>query len=263
MQRPLACSFVAVVCIAGCRAPDATGTARQNALTQNALTRNALTQNALTQNALTQNALTQNALTQNALTQNALTRSALEDANARTVLGYIVSCALPAGAHLDVDVGGVTYGYDGQLGLAPAWSLDGGTCDDACQAWVSGCVIARLNHLGERVPISIRGSHDALSPSPAEQRDYPSREATYFGDIFSTPQRLYACLPPGVTSDPRVCGPSLEGCAVTFVGSCKDVCGAEREDGSYPDCRDHVRGADGRFPAGSVRYPGSITVFLP
>jgi len=269
-RSPLGCLIVvlgglaATSCIAS---PDegvswSDGPALQGeALTQNALTQNALTQNALTQNALTQNALTQNALTQNALTQNALTQNALNDPNARELFSYIVSCALPEGETLSyLADDGVTYSFEGSLGLAPEWSKPHARCNETCQQWVSGCVLSRLDYLGQHVEISIRGQNPALATTWEERHEYTQREATYYGNIFAQPQRFLACLSPGETGDPRVCGPSLEGCAVTITGSCDEVCGAPRVDGSFPDCRgssDHARAGRAQ-----LAYTGSVTVFL-
>jgi hypothetical protein len=261
----LRCSWFALALAgAGCVGEaEEVGTAEEAALTANALTANALTANALTANALTANALTANALTANALTANALTANALTDPSARALLKYLVSCALPATSHLDVTIAGTTYGYDGQLGLAPEWGLAGGSCGAACQGWVSGCVLARLNYLGVSVPLSIRGATPALASTLAEQQAYPTREAAYYGNVLSSPQLRYACLSPGASADTRVCGPSLTGCVVTVVGSCADACEPARADGSFPTCRDHVRGAGGAFPSGTLAFPGSVTVFLP
>ncbi|MEO5727754.1 MAG: hypothetical protein ABI134_30390, partial [Byssovorax sp.] len=142
---------------------------QQAALTNNALTNNALTNNALTNNALTNNALTNNALTNNALTNNALTNNSLSDPNAREVLKYIVSCALPRGAEVNFTADGVAYTYPGEIGLAPNWGMTGGSCDGKCQAWVSSCVMSRVDYLGEKVLISIRGSHSALTSTTAER----------------------------------------------------------------------------------------------
>src|SRR6185437_869822 len=124
------------------------GTTDQAATTSNALTGNALTGNALTGNALTGNALTGNALTGNALTGNALTGNALTDPDAREVLSYIVSCALPKDESVDITVQGKKYHYDGGLGLTPEWGDPNGSCDEDCQGWVSACLLARLDYLG-------------------------------------------------------------------------------------------------------------------
>ena len=239
-----------------------TGEATQAVLTKNALTKNALTKNALTKNALTKNALLGNALTKNALTKNALTMDALKDPDAREVLRYITSCALPEEEHFDLEIEGQTYGFDGGLGIAPEWGEPGGSCDDDCVSWVSACVISRLDYLGEAVDISVRGKHPALKSTQAEREDFPNREATYYGDIFSSPQKIYACLPPGVSSMPRVCGPSPEDCVVEIQGDCEDLCGDERQDGSYPKCREMGKPKPhGGYTKGE-KHIGSVTVFL-
>jgi hypothetical protein len=217
-----------------------------------------VTQNALTANALTANALTANALTANALTANALTANPL----ARQFLKYVVGCALPAGAHLNLALGGQTYGFDGAIGLSPAWGNAGGRCDAGCRGWVSACVLSRLNYLGETVSISLRGSRSELSSSVAERQAYPRREAAYYGDVFASPQVRLGCLPISAPGDPRVCGPTLDGCAVIFVGGCQAVCDAAAADGSFPNCRDRARDASGNFPAGVKAYDASATVFL-
>jgi hypothetical protein len=240
------------------------GAVQEPATTDNALTANALTANALTANALTANALTANALTANSLMSNSLTAAALtNDASARTVLKYVAGCALPAGAHFDLVINGATYGYDGAIGLAAAWGNAGGSCDNACKTWVSGCVISRLNYLGVPVPISIRGSKAQLSSTTTERQNYPNREATYYGNVFSSPQTILGCLSPGMTTDTRVCGDSIGTCAVHFVGSCDAACDAPKADGSFPNCRDQPRDPiTNKFPAGTLAYPGSVTVFL-
>jgi hypothetical protein len=232
-------------------------------LTFNSLTFNSLTFNSLTFNQLTQNALTENSLTFNGLTENSLTLNALTDPNARDVLAYVVSCALPADQTISVTVDGVEFSYQGQLGLAPEWGEADGSCGKDCQQWVSGCVISRLDFLGQKREISVRGENEGLKSCEAERETYTQREATYYGNIFVTPQLRYACLPPGQTEIPRVCGPSVDNCGVQVLGSCDDLCGHVRPDGSFPDCR--VPDADdgqGHFDHDDAVYEGSVTVFL-
>jgi hypothetical protein len=226
-----------------------------NALTSNALTSNALTSNALTSNALTSNALTSNALTSNALTSNALTSNALKDPNAQEVMKYIVSCALPASARVVTP----EQTYEGELGLAPEWGAPGGHCNKDCVEWVSACVLARVDFLGEHVEISIRGDNPALATSKAEQTAYPDREATYFGNIFAAEQQRFACLPPGATSDTRVCGPSLTGCVMSFTKPCDWVCDPPSADGAYRNCSAPLGDVGLLEDLGGFR---SITVYL-
>ncbi|WP_242515625.1 hypothetical protein [Sorangium cellulosum] len=228
---------------------------------QPALGSNALTSNALTSNALTSNALLSSALTETAIASNATMIDALRDPLSREVFKYIVSCALPGGAHLDVNVDGVSYGFDGGLGLHGGWGETGGTCDEACKGWVSACVLARLNYLGTPVPLSLRGGKSELYAGATEQAEYTVREGAYYGDIFADPPVYRACLSPEQVSLERVCGPSLDDCVVTVVGSCSAACDAPRSDGSFPHCHDRPRDTTGGFPSGAIDYPSAITVF--
>lgn len=265
----VAVSFSQAACVASAELEgddEAVAEAEQEVTIHNALTANALTANALTANALTANALTANALTANALTANSLTRGALRDPVSRELLSFIVSCALPEEDSIEVKVDGVSYSFDGDLGLAPEWGKKRGSCDENCQEWVSACLLARVNYRGEHVMISLRGKNPALSSTKWERARYDNPEATYFGNVFHKPQSLFACLAPGKRSIPRVCGPSLENCPIDVVGECEDVCDGPKQDGSFSDCHDreplklpcgaHV------FPRGTDRYKASVSVFL-
>jgi hypothetical protein len=203
----------------------------------------------------------QTVLVENALTSNALTSSALRDPLARQLLKYVVSCALSSGAHFDVNIDGVVYGFDGELGLHKKWGDTGGSCDNACKTWVSACVLSRINHLGLATPISMRGNKGELSSDSAEQTTYSIREGAYYGNIFANPPIYYACVSPEKTSIERVCGASLDECVLTVVGSCDDACDKPQGDGSYPNCRDRARDSYGKFPSGTNAY-SSVTIFL-
>ncbi len=272
---PLCAMLLSTVTVLGCVAPEGTdddndiesvattqeAALTSNALTSNALTSNALTSNALTSNALTSNALTSNALTSNALTSNALTSNALSDPAAREVFKYIVSCALPATSHVDLTIDGVDYSYPGELGLYPKWGSAGGSCNTACQEWVSACVLSRIDYLGQKVAISVRGANAALTPTAAELAAYTYREGTYYGNVFlETPVRD-ACVAPGRVGLPRVCGPSVDGCVVNDVDDCTSVCDASSGYGTFMHCADR-RKVNGQFPAGTRFYNTSVTVFL-
>jgi hypothetical protein len=270
---PLCTMLACTVSVLGCIGPEGTdddteslattqeAALTSNALTSNALTSNALTSNALTSNALTSNALTSNALTSNALTSNALTSNGLADPNAREVFKYIVSCALPSTSSVDLTIGGVDYSFQGELGLAPKWGAVGGQCNTACQEWVSACVMARVDFLGEKVSISVRGAQSALVPSPTELAAYTYREGAYYGNIFLTTPVRDACIAPGRTGLPRVCGPSLDGCVVDAIGGCGTVCQGSAGFGSFMGCADHAK-VNGQFPVGTHFYPTAVTVLL-
>jgi hypothetical protein len=225
----------------------------------NGLTENALTMNALTMNALTMNALTMNALTMNALTMNSLVNSALTDPGARTVMKYIVGCALPAGASVSAESpagSGNVYTWAGEVGLYPDWAS--GSCPaDTCQPWVSACVIARINAAGHVVPLSIRGA--ALTAGAAEMALYPRADAVFFGNVFTVPQVRYACTPAGGALT-RTCGagaPAASCAAVSYLGACSSVCDTQAADGSWQGCWDTAAPH-----TGGTAYPASISVFL-
>ena len=88
-----------------------------------------------------------------------------------------------------------------------------------------------------------------------EFRDYPFREAAYYGNLFVSGRPRFLCLSPGQHNDTRVCGPSLDDCPMTVVGTCNDACdnGAYR---SFADC------SDARHSGRGHSYQESITVFL-
>jgi hypothetical protein len=265
MLRAMMPQGVAVLC-----AVAATGCLSQNAdveeetvdeAQQAVTTSNALTNNALTNNALTNNALTNNALTNNALNAGAL-NAALADPNARELLKYIVSCALPKGSQVNFTVDSTSYTYDGEIGLVPKWSNANSTCDVSCQQLVSACVMSRVDFLGEKVLISVRGSAPGLITTAAERLLYPKGEGTYFGNIFKPNPERYACVAPGRIGLPRVCGPTTSGCVVEALGWCNDVCNKYRLDGSFSGCsnEDSVTHHDVGFK--KTTYDNTVTVFL-
>ncbi|KYF48488.1 hypothetical protein BE08_15580 [Sorangium cellulosum] len=161
-----------------------------------------------------------------------------------------------------MSVDGARLAFPGELGLAARWGQEGGACDRACRSWVSGCVLARLNYLGQKVSISVRGDREELQADKAERAAFPRREATYFGDIFAEQPVYQACLPPGTSAIPRVCGPSLEACAVEIAGPCDALCDEPTDDGSFPNCRGAVRRPSGKIAVGKAPHAGSVTVFL-
>ncbi len=267
--KPLALALVvlASLTLTGCfgapgEVEEQIDTADEELITNNALNNNALNNNALNNNALNNNALNNNALNNNALNNNALVQAALTDSNARQVFKYIVSCALPGGKSVSVNVDGTTYTYNGALGLAPEWGNEDGVCDQSCQEWVSACVLARVNYLGETVQISLRGDHPGLAVSYQEMNAFTKREATYYGNIFTADKSdRHACLPFPAVKLPRVCGPSLDDCVVDVIHWCEQACDSPTWTGAFRNCGDQTR-VDGSFPEGTDRYKASITIYL-
>jgi hypothetical protein len=235
---------------------EATGEAEQASVSLNSVSLNSVSLNSVSLNSVSLNSVSLNSVSLNSVSLNGL-----DDPSNRKVWEYVVGCALPAGQSVTVSSQGVSYTWNGQLGLAPQWSH--GPCDESCQEWVSACVLARVDYAGVARQISLRGDKPGLATSAAERATYYDREATYYGNIFSIPQRFYACLSPGKTEIPRVCGPSVASCGFDVVGSCDDVCGRPRSDGSFPNCS--VPEDDHGCGHGRDRddvYHASITVFL-
>jgi hypothetical protein len=132
---------------------------------------------------------------------------------------YTVGCALRAGQHVEVRVGGDLRTVEGRLALAPEW-FDG-PCGESCRGWVSACLIASLNGMGERVEIGVSGEHPALGTDPVP--GFAKPEATFYGNLFDNPMQLHACLAPGVSALDRSCAGRSD-CPIVVAGTCRDVC---------------------------------------
>lgn len=147
-----------------------------------------------------------------ALSQHALTRTMfnLDPGLWRPLLGqplapdlveYIASCALDAGqsvdippqwAELDAVRHRLTCGFAGQLGLCgqtyqasraaqgrpsePTWGTQPPT--PGCLERVSACVLARVNAVAARVPISMRGEATTLLPKVSVQTEFRENHGT-------------------------------------------------------------------------------------
>jgi hypothetical protein len=226
-----------------------------NGISWNGISWNGISWNGLTWNGLTWNGLTWNGITFNGMTWNGITFNGLADPTVNQLVSYMVECALPADDSVTYRVNGKRYTFEGDMGLAPEWKY--GPCDGDCQRWVSACLLARLNKTGEHVQISLRGDHSGLALDPNEARDFPRREAAYYGNLFEDMDHVYACYSPGTPSIPRVCGDSLAGCPMKVVGACDRACDESNPDGTFGDCRP-------RLPAQRRDrvYDETITVFL-
>lgn len=238
---------------------------QQEEFSENGLTANGLTANGLTANGLTANGLTANGLTANGLTATSLVATTLnDDPLSRMFLKYAVSCALPAGRQIVLELPSGEYTFNGQLSLAPEWGSDTGSCNASCRASVSACILARINYLGVSVPISMRGTQTPLATSLSERTTFPNPEAAYYGDVFSSPQKRFACKAPGSTLISRVCGGdgvSTTGCIVNVVGNCDQACDAPTVDGAFPNCHDALRDTSGVYPSGTAVFPGTVTIY--
>lgn len=170
-----------------------------------------------------------------------ITEAIADDPALAKVATYLVQCALPPEAALSISTADGPLELTGGVGLAPEWAQ--GPCDDACQEWVSACMLARTNVYGIPVAIYMSGPHPALGGlSAADAADFPTQEGAFYGNIFLEPQRQLSCR--GAGNDPfystvRVCTKPGNLCGIAAAGSCggaEPLC-AWNEQGWFEDCR--------------------------
>lgn len=239
-----------------------------NALNPNALNPNALNPNALNPNALAPSRLEESSLAESAL--RAITEPGEIGAISRQLLRYIVSCALSSAQSFRFswrDELGELHeeSYEGHIGLASSWSDE--PLSASRRQWVSACVASRANRAGVSVMISSRASHPALRyPERGEVESFAREEGAFWGNLFTSPPRLYACYKDANVENSRALGRDCatgrldsSGAArecpnIHIVGSCDLACDALSAAGGHrPRCADD-RGE---------RSFAVITTFLP
>jgi hypothetical protein len=170
----------------------------------------------------------------------------------RQLLSYAVGCALGPDQSFDlpwVDGSKVTHDetYVGSIALATDWSASELGATE--QAWVSACLIARVNHYGIEVPLSLRGGDAPLATTPAELDAFTYEEGAFWGNVFAASPTAYACAygPDDTHSEGawRVCATGMDGTGATFncgiiqpLGACSTLCaGLTGSSGQYyPGC---------------------------
>jgi hypothetical protein len=259
MARELALSLLLLaVASCSCAVPqeEATAAAAEAILDANAMNLNAMNLDAMNLDAMKLDALTTAALDPAALAQ--LRDPGPTGELARQLLRYTVSCALDADqsfAFTWLDAAGAEHDevYTGLLGLATSWIS--GPIGPHRRAWVSACLISRVNYYGTSVMLSSRGLHPAIDrPSAAEIAAYPALEGAFWGDLFARPPVAYACEDPAherhARALSRVCAAGWlddagtpQPCGIIQrAGPCSKVCTPRAGAGGYyPVCR----GADG------------------
>ncbi|MDY7231171.1 hypothetical protein [Hyalangium rubrum] len=213
--------------------------------------------NSLSVNGLSVNGLSVNGLSVNGLSVNGLATSTFVswfEANAPAhdeVMRYLVRCAVPAGEvrTYTSSTTGLTYAWQGGLGVAPAWA-QGTPATVAEQQVVSACLAAHVNTYGYHIPISItglKGNAQPLSFSKDEDRAYVIREACFFGNLF-TGEGIYAANDQSemaeYLSSPRRCGWSHQqsgldpACpAIVRAGTCAQLgCKQSKNSPYYSEC---------------------------
>jgi hypothetical protein len=232
---------------------------------ENALERSAQSlagSNGLALNGLVINGLVINGLVINGLVINGLGPTGLNSPdfvnwfNQDAVVGdmvmkYIVYCAANWGQQRSFvnPSTGITYTWDGWLGLAHHWS-DGASATLVEQQLISACLAAHVNTYGMHIQLSLLGDKASGKPlyiAKGELTEYSTREACFFGNLFNG-EGLYVAndrnsLPPE-KSTPRRCGLSRTligtdpACGpITRVGSCEQLsCTLDRESNFYRTC---------------------------
>jgi hypothetical protein len=205
-------------------------------------------------NRLATNRLATNRLATNRLATNGLSSlsaaadlvAMADDDGGRELLTYMVSCALPAGASIDVTTSSGVRTFQGLLGLAPRW-LDA-PLSLADRRWVSACLLARVNYYGVTVHLSMRGSTPALATTTSEVAAYPHYEGAFWGDLFGSGDPLEsACTSRFKSHDPQMADLPLRQCTVlagtrstwcgfSFAGVCEDVCSSATGTDGYARC---------------------------
>lgn len=187
----------------------------------------------------------------------------------RALLRYATICAL---APEDELVAGGDR-FAGFYGLAPEWAS--GACGDACQRWVSACLLAHANANGTPFEISLRGDHPALAAGDAARAELTYQEAAYYGNVFQ--RDLHACWGADAghasPSDAerflagRVCGQVYGECGLVTAGPCAHPSAAEiaacrrpaPDGGGFADCH---TGDLGEYPRSSPVIREVVTVYL-
>lgn len=153
--------------------------------------------NFITYNSLAPAAFLDNGDALHALAGDALdgaTTDLVDSATGRTLLSYVVRCALANGHSAAFPASsGPDLVYTGLLGFAPDWKLD--SLDVTGRRLMTGCLMAHVNAFETQVPISIRNAivGDA---GLAEKLLYSSQELAVYGNYFAAEEEreLYVCF---------------------------------------------------------------------
>lgn len=178
-----------------------------------------------------------------------------EDDDGTTVIRYMIECALAEGQQVTKNYKGNQATFYGRLGLAPQWR--DGACDLDCQRWVSACIMARTNPVGQVNDIWLQGGHPALGFG--DDPNFPLDEGGFYGNLFAPDQVEHTCqgsaegldaataVGRSCTSDESPCGFESDGdclltadCQLTSDGSLPLTCRPDPSGPDYPVIFVHV-----------------------
>jgi hypothetical protein len=185
---------LAILLATGCAAPagndaadEATGEAQEAQNTHNSLLPQALFQSTIAANPFALATLASSGL-QSAM-NDPFMRQQLHGDPGGAMMSYLVSCALGPGQTITASdpFDGTAYAWSGDVGLCPSWQS--GAPSDACRQAVSGCILARVNAVGVRVPVSLRGAGLPLRTAMAP--DTFRRDGSHVASFDACPTRSF------------------------------------------------------------------------
>jgi len=219
---------------AACADLPAESTKQATVVTANRVTANRVTANRVTANRLPANRLMSSRLSDGRLTVNMDTAGKLlSSEDGREVFSFIVSCALPSDVFLEADVDGTTFEFAGEMGLTPEWLTSPLTPEG--QGWISACIFARVNSSDVALPISMRGTNQALASDADERAGWSVEEGAFYGNLFTPldqPILWIACRGAGQAAgesgglierdcaEPDPANPGLTKCGFIYAGDC-------------------------------------------
>src|SRR5262249_55990275 len=153
---------------------------------------------------------------------NAVTYTNVNLPNFKKVIEYLIGCALPNGDSATLtDENNQPWVVSGALGLAPEWKLGAPTLSD--QKYVSACLAARANALGQHVRISLRGAPATLLPSALEKAYFGWAEGAFWGNLFTSTPKIETCTGIGSGLSGRLCTADAASCGFAVKGPCADA----------------------------------------
>ena len=203
-------------------------------------------------NGLAMNGLAMNGLAMNGLAMNGLSTSAFSDWFQKDpelsdmVMRYVVRCAVRTGESRTYTSPktGVTYTWEGSLGLAPGWA-GGLPANTVEQRVITACMAAHANRFGLHLPISVLGRNalgTAIPFTRSELKTYSARESCFFGNLFNG-EGIYVGIDMETTDGEdittRACSKvnSSGGCEpLVLVGQCQQYCTLDGTGPFYKSC---------------------------
>lgn len=110
-----------------------------------------------------------------------------------TVAKDLIECALPYGKVIHDDNSGLD--FVGWWGLAPNWLTSPINSSIDSQEWLTGCMLARLNHGGIEVPILLEGDTPAIQTNSTWDPLMTYQESNVYGNMFNSTKPLSNTAP--------------------------------------------------------------------